>query len=298
MDQIDLEKSLQKHFGNIHIRLPKKLNFFKSNEAIEIQLPVEYINGPDGNMQKDNGAFEPWSLALRMCHPDRNSILKWKCIDDVSPQYRQFLYRVYKFSEVFSWFCLEPEQMSEVREIIANLKGCKVNQEGSRSSDRSPQHKEAVIASEFASSWGRVGNLVFEKGLNYELPLGLFKDNICEISRQFPTARVDLWGVEKECLHIYELKRPDKKMAGIISQALFYGNFLNDIVIQHKFLYEGVHSSLFRNVKAIKVNLLVNQLHPLVTQEMCTMLNLAYTNAQIPVEFAIQRYEENPLRLL
>ena len=291
-----VESALRNHFINSRMKWPSKINIINNEHTIEMELTEETVNY--ANMQKNEGAFEAWALALRSVYPQKDIWVRWHCPQNPSVQYKQYLYRLHKFHELFSWVKLEADKIQETRSFYQSCKGFYINREGKRPT-RAPYHREAKIAEEFVAKWPIIGNIKMDGELNYELPLGLFNTNIiAERTREMPTARVDLWGVANKCLYIFELKSPDKYPAGVISQVMHYSNFLHDIIIEHHFHYEGMHIKAFGGVAKIKAGILVGKMHPIINPEMINTLNQAYLNKNIQVELFIQGYEEAPLKLI
>ena len=294
MDEI--VENLRKHYKNPRMKWPSKINLINTVDTFKMELTEEIVNS--ANMQKNEGAFEAWALALRSVYPGKDVQVNWQCPQNPSVQYNQFLFRLYKFHQLFSWVKLDNNKIQETTSFYQRCKGFFINREGKRVA-RAPYHREAKIAEEFVKNWSNVGNIKMDGELNYELPLGLFNTNIiAEKTREMPTARVDLWGVADKCLYIFELKAPDKYPAGVISQIMHYCNFLHDIIIEHHFNYQGLHIKSFGEVEKIKAGILVGKMHPIINSEMINMLNQAYLNNRIQVELYIQRYEEDPLKLI
>jgi len=88
------------------IKFPRRLGISSDDNVITIKIDkVSVIK----NMQDDSNAFEGWILCIKTALDTKNTkykfVLDWdspKIIKDVDRQhYQRFLYRVYKFHEIF-----------------------------------------------------------------------------------------------------------------------------------------------------------------------------------------------------
>lgn len=213
------------------------------------------------NMQDDVAAFEAWALILRThCGKDVQLALmenvklpEWpKTVNILLEKYghyNRFLYRVMKFKEQYGWFSIADKRLEEVvdRFKAAFDNGGFCNNVPENDASSSPGNLEGMVESTFGKGIGEPGELYLKKltaasarGVDVafvyrQLPVGLFLGGKADATRVFTGSHsaIDLWGLSEDRteLVIYELKTRNK-MAGIITELMFYANYMYDMYIE------------------------------------------------------------------
>ena len=215
------------------------------------------------NMQYDDASFEAWALYLYVAKP---KTIRLDLQDDASEEiskikdfpllvhnhFNRFLYRVMNFKNQYGdWFKIDGKLASAVEEFEQALNEnhfCGNRPKGPAST--APTTLERRVEAAFADTRGAelLKNFMQEKhGIEVgqifrQLPAGLFlgstPSHVTEPNRVFPggPAAIDLWALsaDKREIIIYELKAGNR-MAGIISELMFYANFIYDMYVEKKF---------------------------------------------------------------
>ena len=111
----ELESRLRKAVSRDNrIKLPHGIDFVKTDSNV---LEIVLKNGTNANMQEDCAAFEGWAIVLRRWLKEFDKIiLKWDYSKKEDLHYKRFLYRVYKFREIFEgWFDIAIENKQLLR---------------------------------------------------------------------------------------------------------------------------------------------------------------------------------------
>jgi hypothetical protein len=253
------------------------------------------------NMATDEAAFEGWALALRTWCDVEKIALAWDVPsrDVCHPQYQRFLYRAFRFRELFGdWF----EVSKSDNEWVPSAKALRggpllLNEPGTRGlpgENRAPAAEderskaEDKIASEvrpmplleaalelllYSSKAFRAH---FELSqVDRQRPVGLFSDTVSEKTRIFTggASAIDLIGFANETLSIFELKKPGNTRVGALSELFFYAAVIRDVAgPKAPFKFSGapstvgttVHSVDIRKCTQIKAVLLHHDIHPLL----------------------------------
>lgn len=240
------------------------------------------------NMQTDGTAFEGWAISLKSWLPDEiNAVtLTWDRPKEQNGHYNRFLYRVWRFYEMYEWF--EFEDRTEDLEIF------KLHFTGSRnnSGNKKPRMKEKDCEEQVEHYMVEDNQDIFKRKFNIEslnrhLPVGV-KDKNGHSLFTGRNSAIDLWGIGTDSiLNIFELKyikeHGDSKniKVGIISELLMYVNIINDMrkgiirsplnpaLVAEKELYNQI-----AKLNGVKGIFLTNELHPLLEHpEMSNILN-------------------------
>lgn len=214
------------------------------------------------NMQNDDAAFEAWALYLYVA---KLKTIKLDLQDDASEEiskikefpllrrghFNRFLYRVMNFKNQYGdWFKIDGKLASAVKKFEQALNEkhfCGNRPKGPARDRTTPESRvEAAFAdSEDDRGAGLLKNFMQEKhGIEVgqifrQLSVGLFLGSTSKTTRVFTGAAsaIDLWALsaDKREIIIYELKAGDNKKAGIISELMFYANFIYDMYVEKKF---------------------------------------------------------------
>lgn len=88
------------------------------------------------------------------------------------------------------------------------------------------QGEEAILEREYIIKYKESYDMI-----DQQLPVGVFNNVISKESCIMPRGKsqIDIWALRGDTLHIFELKRSDNIMVGIISELMYYVNIMNDI---------------------------------------------------------------------
>ena len=278
-----------------NIELTSKISFEKTGEKLYVTLTIK---NAEANMQTDESAFEAWIICLKARKGYRNVFIGISDKENwigVTPQIRQFLYRLKKFGENYSWCKLSKEIQELIRKHdVANFQNLVLNHPTTEAAEKAV-NVEAQLERQF----------VYENKKNFvamatQMPLGVFDNKISEGSRLLPTSYLDIWSFDEKILSIYELKAKGNKRVGIISELMFYCNIINDRVRGHISHTEAAYRIDVRGLKQflqaldsksilIKGVFLTDELHPLIMKKKDEILKLLKTES---VSFEFQTYKD------
>lgn len=299
----------------------------KNND--ELVFIIDKEKSVVSNMQTNESAFEGWILALKTNIKEyKNSkfYLKWEeplKVDD--PHYQRFLYRVKKFSEMFSdWFYIH----NESKELLCRSKIHFVNNKSNKdkpsiyvlntpSKERSNELSNQKVGSDMTSEHdlevlfitkykdGLLKKAKLSK-LYRQLPIGVFEGKVSKGNAIFTGqhSAIDIWGIsdDKKTLSIFELKKPENRAVGIVSELIFYSMVVKDI-LSERFIINPVdnNNSKIRDIialkealqhtKYIKAYFLVKDMHPLIKMDVIELLNDA--NIKNNISFDIISYDKD-----
>jgi hypothetical protein len=255
------------------------------------------------NMSTDAAAFEGWALVLRTWCGVAKVTLTWAAPPDGKPHqnqaYQRFLYRVFRFRELFSeWFAVsksdgewvpfavalgrgrlllnEPHARGRSGKNRAHNAGDEraIAENGVLSEVKPRSHSESEIERLLCGS--ESFKLFFKLyQVDRQRPVGLFSDKIANKTRIFSggASAIDIVGFTNQTLSIFELKRPGNIKVGVISELLFYATVIRDTLGDSApFKFAGtepvigtaVHSSDIKRCTHIHAVLLHNDIHPLL----------------------------------
>ncbi|GET34465.1 hypothetical protein PbJCM13498_33280 [Prolixibacter bellariivorans] len=266
------------------LKLPSRIGIHIDNKVLYISLNA-YQN-PKGetvfpctlNMQKDEAAFEGWGIVLKH-HLDQyidKVILSWDISGEIADSqrlhYNRFLYRVVRFSQLFSWFETDKLNGKELIDFEERFRELNVNTALNVASEvikTSAGEKQIEYNQQNLEYIRKYFEL---EVVNHQLPVGV-KQN----GKGFFTGRasaIDIWGIDRQDnLNIFELKYGNK-MVGIISELLFYSEVMYDLFISdqigkpHKVKNIRDAEKLYQNerlkIRTVKSYFLFDEIHPLV----------------------------------
>ena len=288
------------------IKLPKYI-VFRLTELKQLIIDIQEqpatksngesttINATCCNMQTDNAAFEGWAVCLKAWFPYRihEVILRWdKPSEEMkNPHYRRFLFRAWRFEQLYDWFTIDEYNRREIIEFAKNYNNLRIN-----SSNSDPEQKgnlenrteyffvkETHLARQFKDYY-KTDNF------DHQLHVGIKRGK-----EQFFTggqSAIDLWGRKESTLTVVELKC-DNIMVGIISELFLYiciaislakGEIStpNTCVLEHE-------STLFANIRKVNTfhaEMLADEFHPLLDNEAV----LSILNDNVSVNEGVKLY--------
>lgn len=305
----ELESRLRKIVSRDNrIKLPHGIDFVKAgSNALEIVLK----NGTNANMQEDCAAFEGWAIVLRRWLKEFDKIiLKWDYGKKEDLHYKRFLYRVYKFREIFDgWFDVARKNKQLLDEVVdfdsdnyvLSAPG-KVREETIQPLRKTT--KENALEKQFLNEARRIlaeaAGLDIEK-IDCQLPVGIFHREAKAKNEVFPRRKsaVDIWGIGKDSkiLNIFELKDSKNMKVGVISELFFYAMLMEDIQ-KGRIKFGKISRSKLKPEEEIpatdkiKAYILAPQLHPLIDKEVLNIFNRAFSNKGRSVEFGYLEFGE------
>lgn len=274
---------------NYKIDLPSNIVFcYKENEKLlTIKLSEK---GVLENMQTNNSAFESWIFCLLPKINNWKSVsLDWEVpADRNNGHYNRFLYRVMKMKKHYDWF-FTPTKEKEIEDFqkkyFSGEKLLLLNYPEKEAKDIEEKSSECYFEQIFFHS-ELLQNKYDLQGLNRQLPVGVFISEVGKENYLFTGGKsaIDLWGIKENEFYIFELKF-NNKMAGILTEILFYSWLMEDLLINKtitypslnakKKYYRGVEHVIHSigNMSIINSVLLFDQLHKQITEEVINLIN-------------------------
>ena len=208
---------------NKNLQLPSGMGFSIEDKTLTIAMKEK---GMIANMQTDASAFEGWAICLKAWLPeliDDVNIEREKPIDSSDQHYQRLLYRLDKFTTIYSWAHTTSfkEEIDNFRKKNGNVF---INVPKSKAS-KSAAHCEAQLERTFCQE-----NKDKFDVIDHQLPVRLFNDEIKEDNAITPKSYLDIWSIKDTLLRIFELKLPTNTEIGIISELMFYVNVMTVVI--------------------------------------------------------------------
>lgn len=287
MKNQEIVRRLRQITENASINLPKSIDFEVSNGILRIDISDK---GVCANMQSNESAFEGWAFCLKAWLPDliEKVSICWNTTTPKSNRlhYERFKYRVWKFIKTYDW--AENGSLFNMDYYGENLKNWVVNFPCNEAG-KEAQGEEAILEREYITN--QKGNYDV---IDQQLPVGVFNSVVSKASCVMPhgKSQIDIWAICGDTLHIFELKKPNNLMVGIISELMYYVNIMNDIKNQRiKYPQDAKHCKyrnfdiLYRSLNYNKINFikghfLTAKLHPLISSAVITLVNSHTQNTE------------------
>lgn len=294
-------------------KLPSAILFREMDNGIEMVLPSWAIGQTAGsartaNMQEDSAAFEAWALIVYHHYLEKQGVVRLSvdhagslppfAAGRANGHYGRFLYRADKFAKQYaSWFRLSPDIDGAVERFRIYLAEGKFENSMPVGEAGTNDKLENAIESGFVTEPGtlllrskaKASKFHLGEGAIYrQLPVGLFESASAKKSEGSVftggKSAIDLWTVSSDTISIFELKA-DNKMVGIITETMFYANYIYDMYIAKRPSFAAVKPSSkstrgYRELDAAKDELkkimayfLTDALHPLITEEIIALMN-------------------------
>ena len=280
-----IPKSASNHSRSI--KLPKYI-VFQLNENKELLIDIQEqpatkgngeqirINATCRNMQTDNAAFEGWAVCLKAWLPEKiqNVKLIWDIpdIEMQNPHYRRFLFRAWRFAQLYDWFTIDDTNLEEIDKFVGIFNNLTIN-----SSNSDPEQKgnlenrteyyfvkESNLSEHFKSYYDT-------DNFDHQLHVGIKRGRM-----QFFTggqSAIDLWGRKANTLTVVELKC-DNIMVGIISELFLYIcvtiSLVKGEISVPKVCALEHESKLFSDIKTINrfnAEMLADEFHPMLEND-------------------------------
>ena len=275
---------LPSSYGYTYKKDKKELTLFVKNEGLK------------ANMQNDEAAFESWTIALKYYLKDIETItIDWDgditkdCEDDISNDddgilhFNRFVYRLAKFVQTYSW-----ARSAKTIPTIPTMLYCNVGTNEAASADKHSLGSEGWLECKYVEEHSMDYDVI-----NHQFPVGLFQEKVSRTTHYTTGGKsaIDIWAIKDDCLSIFELKKPENKHLGIISELMFYTNIVDDI-LSHRIMYEEESKNVklaeegdirgFKkfyevyekgSINKIESIFLADNLHPLLSDELIDFIN-------------------------
>jgi hypothetical protein len=280
------------------IKLPSGISFVTQNDGVRVVLSREAVE--DGNMQSDAAAFEAWALALHGYAGAKFVELRWTGAPASRHAWR-FRLRALQFAHYFgAWFRLGGELAGAFEAGITYVLNVESEPRTGAvkpfATSLKERELEDVIVRDSATS-GRFKEAFGLQVLGQQLPVGVFNQTVSKANGISPrgSAAIDIWGIQGETLHLFELKKfpgkSGKKPLGIISELFLYVSLMRAVQKKHLTFGPGPKDAPYLKIadtKRIEAWLLAPLHHPLIEYgdaPMLELLNLGFKSAQEPISF-------------
>lgn len=281
MNEIEFLKELKNKGVDIIRALPSGYDYTISGKTLTLKLSEKGIHD---NMQDNSAAFESWAMVLKYyCSAFINDVvIDWDYPEKESENFNRFIYRLTRFVQSYDWVT-SGKHIPAMPSIICS----------SAPTNNTVTKEECSFGKE---DWYEC-DFVERNTANYDiidhqLPVGLFDGKASDYSPFTPAgnSQIDIWALKGDEFSVFELKRPDNKKIGIISELMFYTNVICDLIhhsilidenkakvaIDNKFrgfdkFYEIYNGT--RNVSKIRAVFLAEKFHALFNEEILKLIN-------------------------
>lgn len=286
------------------VSLPKEIDFYLNDNILNLFMSKNCVVE---NMQKNNSAFESWSITLLRWLKEEPGIeikkvsLSWSEPDNINNKhYQRFLYRAKNFSNMYSWFEIDDTSLLNKLKLNYDLKkDYYINIPTERKIKNSSTNRltEKSIENIFAKNGINIndGKVIEGDNIYFQLPVGVFdQKNIKNNNRIFPggSSAIDLFGVESDTTYIFELKF-NSKMIGIITQIYFYSMIVKDIQ-QNNLKPAEKNDHLDKIIKTDKLSayMIADDYHPLIDNEVIDLMNKGVQGIEFKaLKFIINQFD-------
>ena len=270
------------------VRLPKYIGTNESADSLTLYLEIDR-NYAMKNMQEDNAAFEAWALLGKSKGYAKVELFEKD--NEVQPtkvqtlHYNRFLYRALCFEEGFNWFSLSPQ----LKQKTLGLKEKISNSDLFVGTPTSPSKTDSDMLE------AKIERLLIRDNMRGFMNESLLKADVDKYFNQLPAslffddakagheifsrggARIDIWGLDGNTIHIIELKVKNNTSLGVLSEIFFYSCFIREMYCQRhlerkdppnlrkyeKFKEErGYYKLINASVDSVSAHILTENKHP------------------------------------
>ena len=243
--------------------------------------------GLRANMQDNKSAFESWALVLRFYLKDLIETVTIDWVDssinnEENLHFNRFVYRLTRFVQSFDW-ALSKKAIPQMPSILV----CNCPNGDAANASEHKEGSEGWIECKYVEEYKKDYDV-----MNHQLPVGIFHDKVSRTTHYTTGQKsaIDIWSIKAGELSIFELKKPNNIVLGIISELMFYTNIIHDIM-SHRIQFQkdakmqkaikmnyrgfGDFYYAYQNGTIQKINavLLAKSFHPLIKPELLEFIN-------------------------
>jgi hypothetical protein len=311
--QEELRQQLVARVKNAYIRLPRDVSFDKKGNVHTVHFSEQAVVA---NMQANQAAFEGWVLAIKALLGEggcQSVQISWESPGNVNDRhYQRFLYRLIRFRQTVDWFLIAPECESllmasrvlnpdgnprQDRTLFINSASCSRNSCKGASEESTSRRREHDLELHFCDNSNELLDAISWRGkMQRQLPVGIFEGTVSKSSYVFTGGKsaIDLWASDpNNGVAIFELKTPDNRQIGAISELFFYTSLIKDVA-EGVFRYkrDGELEKSIREAKKVSGFIVSGQIHPLLDNEkLFELLNNAFDSREM--QFGYIEYDDN-----
>lgn len=285
MDKNYILKLLKKVKPNADI--PSTYVYSYNKRTKDLTLFVK-VKGLIANMQDDEAAFDSWAIALKYYLKEdvKTITIDWE--RDFSEgekgyfHFNRFVYRLAKFVQTYSWV-----RLAKPIPAIPTMLFCNIGKTEAANIEKHSQDSEGWLECMYVMNHSKEYDV-----MNHQFPVGIFYSKVSRDTHYTTGGKsaIDIWAIRENCLMVFELKKPDNKPLGIISELMFYTNILDDI-LSHRIMYENSKDTNFAiehdirgfmkffeayekgTINKIESIFLADNLHTLLSNELIDFIN-------------------------
>ena len=267
--------------------IPSTFGYSYNKRVKDLTLLVK-VKGLQANMQDDEAAFDSWAIAIKYyLNEDVKTItIDWERNfsegEDGYFHFNRFVYRLAKFVQTYSW-----ARSAKPIPAIPTILYCNISRTEAANIDEHSQESEGWLECKYVMNHSKEYDI-----MNHQFPVGIFHGKVSRETHYTTGGKsaIDIWAIRENCLMIFELKKPDNKPLGIISELMFYTNIMDDI-LSHRIMYENNKNTKFAvehnirgfmkfyeayekgTINKIESIFLADNLHTLLSNELIDFIN-------------------------
>jgi len=285
------------------------MSFSGDEQCLEVTLRPAAIT--ESNMQDNDSAFEAWILAIVAWCDVASVTIKCEMPESdarrASKHYQRALYRLQRFSELMNGLVtVHPPELfldSKITNCLSPTLNVALGKDTARA--RSSIGSESEIEKEFKRTDSPARNRLMKAfeltKLDRQFPVGLFDGEPRRDKDKDPgiftggKSAIDLIGLDRNNgIWIFELKRDGNVAVGALSELLFYSAVLRDAqgdkpAFKFSTRKLGARAEVYpedvRGAARIHARLLLNNLHPLLNNNLFALLNKAASQAGWAIDY-------------
>lgn len=266
--------------------LPEYYTYYLDKRRKNLTLVLSG-KGLRANMQDNEGAFESWAFVLKFYLQDiiNTVTIDWdesSFINEDNLHFNRFVYRLTRFVQSYDWaFSMKPIPQ------IPSMLVCNFPIGGAANAEDHIEGSEGWIECKYVAK-----HRTEYEVMDHQLPVGIFHDKVSKTTHYTTGQKsaIDIWAIKNGEFYVFELKKPNNIVLGIISELLFYTNIIHDIMshriqfqkdakIQKSIsenyrgfgdLYNAYQSGSIQKINAI---LLAESFHPLINPDLLNFIN-------------------------
>ena len=267
--------------------IPSTYGYSYNKRTKNLTLLVK-VKGLIANMQDDEAAFDSWAIAFKYYLKEdvKTITIDWE--RDLTEgengyyHFNRFVYRLAKFVQTYSWVRLAKPIPS-----IPTMLFCNIGRTEAANIEKHSQDSEGWLECMYVMNHSKEYDV-----MNHQFPVGVFHGKVSRETRYTTGGKsaIDIWAIRENCLMVFELKKPNNKPLGIISELMFYTNILDDI-LSHRIMYENNKDTKFAiehdirgfmkffeayengTINKIESIFLADNLHTLLSNELIDFIN-------------------------